>query len=300
MRKTVMFYELRCIKKDRGVETLVDVKGDFWEALGTRVGNLDYEDRKVSTRGRKLYGERRQSKSPAKKYFYVGGVRNRSEWPDSINDDTGQVDALKTVDVNADLIEPTFMVPFGASNQIAVLSMSFSSPRVSALETWVSGVAGRTSGIDGYALIPVINRRVAERLQQASGAMAFRVKVQADAEIPESGGGVIGEAARVARQVSTDTMIELGWSLGNRHGTSETKSEMLGAARWVRSDWVRQAKVTLELPDGDGFTRERYDLIEEVFTSVQNFDIPADLPPSEMSVLTGIDEAIESFRREFS
>jgi hypothetical protein len=300
MRKIVRFYELRCIRKEHGVEKLVEVKGDFWAGLEKKVKGLEYEARKVPTRGRWLYGEHRLAVSPARKHFYIGGVRNRSEWPDSLNGETGLVADLKTVDRNADLIEPTFVVPFGRSNQVAVLSMSFSSPRVSALETWVTGVAGETKGIEGYSLVPVINKLVAQRLEEASGAMAFRVKMLPDVDIPENGGGIIGQAARVAKQVSVDTTIELGWSLGNRHGNPETKAEMLGAARWVRSDWVKQAKVTLEMPDGDGFTREKYDLIEEQFTSAQNFDIPRDAPPSELSVFTGIDEAIESFRREFS
>lgn len=69
----------------------------------------------------------------------------------------------------------------------------------------------------------------------------------------------------------------------------------------MREDFVSTAQVSLELPDGDdSFHRKQYDLVKEQFTSTQKFDVKRDERPSEMSVLTGINAAIEAFRKEFS
>ncbi|NKY89768.1 hypothetical protein [Nocardia veterana] len=149
-------------------------------------------------------------------------------------------------------------------------------------------------------LIPVINSRVSERLAEANGATILRVKVEPGAQVPETGGGFIGEAARAAKQVSAETDIELGWTLSHRSGHEDTKMTLLEGARWVRSSFVKSAQVSLEIPDGDSFKRQAYDLVKEQFTTTQKFDIRRDEPPSEMSVLTGINDAIEKFRKEFS
>jgi len=100
--------------------------------------------------------------------------------------------------------------------------------------------------------------------------------------------------------VSSETAIELGWSLGHRKGSHETTGELLEAARWVREDWVDTARVSLQLPDGGRLKRKSYDLIKEEFTSMQRFDIADSEPASEQSVLSGMTEAIDAFRVEFS
>jgi len=147
----------------------------------------------------------------------------------------------------------------------------------------------------------VINSRVSERLTEARGAAILRVKMASDVDVPRVGGGVIGDAARAAKEVSAETDIELGWSLGRRNGHDDTKTVLLEGARWVREDFVSTAQVSLELPDGDdSFRRKQYDLVKEQFTSSQKFDVQRDERPSEMSVLTGINAAIEAFRKEFS
>lgn len=198
------------------------------------------------------------------------------------------------------LIDPTYVLPFGGSNQVAVLSMSFASPRISTIESWVTTVLAQDGWKGEFTLIPIINRHVAQRLEQAVGATVFRVKVEQDARIPSEGGGRVGRAAREARAVSTETDIELGWSLGNRAGNVATKAALLDAARWIRETWVKKAEVSLEIPDGDSVRRKKYDLVREQFTATQKFVINADRRPNESSVLTGMNEAVESFNAEFS
>ncbi len=299
LRKIVRFYELRYVPKQQP-NLLARYDGDFWSELGGKVGALQPDDHQVGIRGRSVHGEYRTSVQPAMSYFYVGSVRGRAEWPDALSGRTGAVGPLEVRDQDSLLLEPTYVCPFGTKNQVAVLTMSGNSPRVSVLESWFTAMTGENTIIDHYSLTPILNQRVEDRLAQANGATIFRVKIDPAKEVPTLGGGQIGRAARAAKQVSSETTVELGWSLGQRKGTRDTTGELLEAARWVREDWVDSAKVSLLLPDGDRLKRKKYDLIKEQFTSTQKFEIVQDEPASEMSVMAGITKAIDEFRSEFS
>lgn len=300
MKKTVRFYQLKHIASTTVESEITDAPENFWTALHDQVLKIDAIDRRVNVRSRVIYGEAKTSPNPAQRYFYIGGLRSRAEWPDSLSAESGSIGELRPEDDNISLVEPAYVVPFGYSNQIAMLNMSAGSPRVAALESWVTAVVGRNGYQGVFTLLPIINSRVQQRLAEAVGATKFTVKVQQSTPIPEYGGGTVGQAARAAKAVSTETDIELGWSLANRKGSSDTKGSLLAAARWIRDDWVKSASVNLELPDGEHFKRLKYDLIKEQFTSTQRFEIRSDSSPSELSVLTGINQAIESFRAEFS
>jgi hypothetical protein len=217
-----------------------------------------------------------------------------------MNDVTGAIVPLEVADEDAVLVDPTFVVPFGHNNRVAVFALSGSSPRVSMLETWFTAMTAENSTIHHYSLTPVLNKKVQEKLGQASGATIFRLKIGPDKQVPGTGGGRIFNAARGARAVSTETTIELGWSLEQRTGSHDTTGTLLEAARFVRDDFVDSACVSLQIPDGDRIKRKQYDLVKENFTSRQNFDIRANEAPSEMSVLSGINDAIDEFRAEFS
>lgn len=301
IRKVVRFYELRGVRSEGNGASTGPVSSDFWTRMADHVEDLPAPERQVQIRGRLTHGESRLGRRPALRYFYIAGVRDRSEWPDSLSSQTGVVGELEPTDQHAVLIEPTYVVPFGASNQVAVVTMSAAAPRVTALESWFSHMLAPDAVLHSYTLLPVINSRVAERLTEARGAAILRVKMASDVDVPRVGGGVIGDAARAAKEVSAETDIELGWSLGRRNGHDDTKTVLLEGARWVRDDFVSTAQVSLELPDGDdSFRRKQYDLVKEQFTSTQKFDVKRDERPSELSVLTGINAAIEAFRKEFS
>ncbi len=300
LKKTVRFYELRVVKATGGSDQVATTDADFWQRMGNHVETLSPAQRQIRIRERNVYGEHRRATRPARRYFYVAGVRERAEWPDGLSSATGIVGDLRPQDQNTVLIEPTYIVPFGANNQVAVLTMSAASPRVTALESWFTAVHKPANPSITYMLSPVINSRVAHRLAEAEGATVLRVTVKHGSEVPEAGGGHIGEAARAARSVSSETDIELGWTLSHRPGGDQTKNTLLEGARWVREDFVSKAEVNLILPEGDGFKRKQYDLLKEQFTAMEKFDIRRDERPSEFAVLTGIDQAIDAFRKEFS
>ncbi len=298
MRKIVRFYDLRLLPRD-GDDTR-PIQPGFWPALGVQIETRSPRECQVSARGRLVHGEHRTCHQPAKQYFYVGRVRDRSDWPDTL-DRSGAVGELELSLRDSVLLEPTYVVPFGAQNRVAVLTMSQSSPRVSTLEDWFSRMAGLDPAIEQLTLLPILNQHVAERLAQASGATVFQVHAEPHADIPD-GGGEIGAAARAAKAVSSETDIVLKWSLARRSGSAETRSDLLRAAQWVRGDWAKSAQVSLRLPgdEADGPHVEQYDLISHHFTQQVRFDVQAGSRPSEASVIGGITDAIGSFNRAFS
>lgn len=300
-RKVVRFYELLHVQSTTLDDEPKQLESGFWEKFHRDMMETPVQSRQINIRMRKVHGEARIGVSPARRYFYIGGLRNRSEWPDSLSDETGVVSELAIGDEKVSLIEPAYVVPFGHRNQVAVLNMSQSSPRVSTIESWVTAALSKKYGYGGMLMLtPIINSKVQQRLEEAVGATKFRVKIEPGATIPEVGGGAIGHAARTAKQVSGETDLEIIWSLANRSGSTDTTSKLLGAARWVRDDWAKRASVGLLLEEEGRLRRHTYNLLKEYFTSAQEFTIKPNEPPSELSVLTGIDRAIEQFRAEFS
>jgi hypothetical protein len=300
-KKVVRFYDLRHIQSSTVESSPEEVASGFWTKLHERVEKLSPRDRRILVGNRRVIGEARTGVRPATPYFYIGAIRDRAEWPDTIQEDTGVFGELSVDGEGKALAEPAYVVPFGAENQVAVLSMSAGSPRANAIESWVTAALSKRAGYDGMLmLLPIVNDTVRRRLGEASGATKFQVKIHRDAPIPEGGGGLVGRAARAAQEVSTETDLELVWSLGNRAGSTDTTSQLLDAARWVREDFVKSASVGLIWEENGRTRRKTYDLLKEVFTSKQEFEIRSNEPPSELSVLTGINKAIDQFRKEFS
>jgi hypothetical protein len=295
--RVVRFYDLRILRNDalRGQE----VEPGFWRQLADTVNDREPEQREEVIRGRRIFGEHRVSVQPARPYFYIGRVRNRAEWPDTLLDDgSGVVGRLEPSQQGAVLLEPSYVVPFGDRNRVAIMSMSQTSPSMAALEEWLTVQSEMHLKDLQISLIPILNRHVMERLSQSRGATSLTVVVEPMKTIPD-GGGQIGQAARAAREVSAETDLTLKWSLANRKGKPSTTSDLLEAARWIDDSWAKSAEVSLEVPDDAGdFHREHYNLIKHRCTIRTQFEAPDDQHYSEASVIGGITDAIEEFSRQ--
>jgi hypothetical protein len=292
----VRFYDLRVMEHDElhGQE----VKAGFWQKLGTRVDGRTPEERERSIRGKRVFGEHRVATRPAQQYFYVGRVRDRAEWPDTLLDDgSGTVGQLEPNQQDAVLLEPCYLVPFGRLNQVAIMSMSQSSPSIAALEDWLTAQVELDLKDCHLSLIPILNPTVMERLRRAQGATVLAVAVEPMREVPR-GGGQIGRAIRASKEVSSETDLTLKWSMGNRKAAPSTKADLLEGARWVDGSWAKSAEVSLDVPDDDGrLRREHYNLIKERFTVRARWDSPDGEHHPEMSVVAGITDAIDEFNR---
>jgi hypothetical protein len=296
-KRVVRFYDLRVLQNDELYGR--EVEAGFWQELAGNVSERDPEQRESVIRGRRIFGEHRVSVQPARRYFYVGRVRDRAEWPDTLLDDgTGTVGRLEPSQQGAVLLEPSYVVPFGNRNRVAIMSMSQTSPSMAALEEWLTVQAELDLKECQVSLIPILHPHVMDRLSRAHGARILTVVVEPMRSVP-SGGGQIGRAFRESRQVSMETDLTLKWSLGNRQGAPSTTSDLLEGARWVDDSWAKSAEVSLEVPDDEGrLHRESYNLIKHRFTLRAQLEAPDHQHHSEASVLGGITDAIEKFNRQ--
>jgi hypothetical protein len=288
--RVVRFYDLRILRDDemQGREA----EPGFWRVLGEHVNGWPPEKREDTIRGRRIFGEHRVSRQPARPYFYIGRVRDRAEWPDVLVGST--VGHLELQQQETVLLEPSYVVPFGDRNRVAVLSMSRAAPSVAVQEEWITIKAGMDQQLQA-TLIPILKPDVEDRVNRAQGAVSLTVVIPPLKSIPE-GGGQIGRAAREGRNVSTETTFTLKWSLGHRRGAPSTTSGLLDGARWVDGSWASSADVSLDVPDEEGVLhREQYNLIKHRFTLRAWFDVPDDQPASEESVMSGMTDAIEQF-----
>lgn len=296
-KRVVRFYDLRILQHNElhGQE----VQAGFWQEVARSVNGRAPEQRECAIRGRRVFGEHRVARRPNRSYFYVGRVRDRTEWPDTLLDDgSGTVGRLEPSQQSAVLLEPSYVVPFSTRNRVAIMNMSRTSPSMSALEEWLTVQAELDLKQCQVSLIPILNPNVMERLNRAEGARILSVVVEPMRDVP-SGGGQIGRAFRESRRVSMETDLTVKWSLGNRRAASSTTSDLLEGARWVDDSWAKSAEVSLEVPDDDGeLHRESYNLFKQRFTLQARFDAPEDQQPSESSVLTGITDAINEFNRQ--
>ncbi|MGH3904697.1 MAG: hypothetical protein ACRDTE_10975, partial [Pseudonocardiaceae bacterium] len=161
--RVVRFYDLRVLRYDdlHGRE----VESGFWRTLAENVNERDPEDRERVIRGRRVFGEHRISVQPARPYFYIGRVRDRSEWPDTLLDDgSGTVGRLEPTQQGAVLLEPSYVVPFGNRNRVAIMNMSRTSPSIAALEEWLTVQADWKLEECQISLIPILNPSVMDRL----------------------------------------------------------------------------------------------------------------------------------------
>ena len=295
VRKIVRFYEP--IQLDQADRT-VAITGSFWGLLSTRVNGLQPAGRQLRHSGTRYAGEARLAVTPAVQYIYVGRLRPAADNPDLYHEGVGITGPLTTPSVDDLLSEPTYMVPFGTQNYVAVMSPKTGGTRVGALDAWLTAMCGLTTTGDRIELRPLVDPALLAKLDEADGASRLNVRVQPGAH-PPRGGGIVGEAIRQATSPTTEEMsLELTWSFGNTRGSEGWRGQLLAAAQWVaRGDWADKAEVTLQLPDGATLRTEQHNLLRDAVTLSTSFEVPEGQVPSEQSVLEAIHNAITEFRR---
>ncbi len=252
-------------------------------------------------RGTDYYGEARVGRTPATPYIYIGRVRSRADQPDGYRRGHGVTGPFTPATPGDLLAEPTIMVPFGTRNYVALMTPMAGATRVAAVQAWMTATMGLVTTGDRLELLPIVDLRVLEKLDQAVGASRLTVRIPAGAagQMPPEGGGEVGEAIREATHPAGDLLdVEVSYSLGNRRGTGAVRDQVLAAARWIaRAGTGTRAEVSIQLPEGEGLRTEVHNVFRDTITAEARFTVPDGEPPSEQSVLTGINEAIEEFRR---
>ena len=153
-------------------------------------------------------------------------------------------------------------------------------------------------------LRPFIDEAVIRKLnERAVGVTKLSVRVPSDAEVEQQGGGQVGRALRNAVNDNTpDLTISMKWSFERTRGSDAGRRGLLEAARWIaRGDWASKAEVSMLVPqtdaDGETLRSEVHELFRDRVAFKAKFEVADNEHPSESSVLTAIQDAIERFNK---
>jgi hypothetical protein len=296
VRKQVRFYEPVLVQ---GNGTRSEIEGDFWKKVRERADALSPNDRECRYNTVSYFGEARRGVHPAINYVYFGRLRPRADHPDSYRPGKGWIGPLEPAQVGDLISEPTYVVPVRSRNIIAVMRPTSGATRVQAIEAWLNHIFDMIHTPNHFQLRPFIDEQILERLLGAAGATKLNVKIAPGTEVPTDLPGEVGRAIEAASEDTIDELsLEMTWSFGHRTGSQGWRSALLNTAQAIaRGSWAEKAEVSMQVEDDDGFHVEQHNLFEDRVSFPASFEVPEGQEPSEESVLTGIEGAIEEFRR---
>ncbi|MGY1593088.1 hypothetical protein ACI79D_14000 [Geodermatophilus sp. SYSU D00708] len=295
IRKIVRFYEPILTDQQGKQHTS---KSNFWTHTRDVVKRLDHDDRECRYNGVAYFGEARLGLAPAIDYLYVGRLRPAADHPDGFRRGIGITGPLQPAQPGDLISEPTYLVPFGIRNHVAVLSPVTGATRIQAVEYWLNMALGLIPTEHELTLAPLIDSTLAAKLTNATGASRLNIRVAPGAHVPEDRPGRVMSAIASAAETTTEELsLEMTWSFGGAAGSQTWREELLTAAREVaRGNFADKAVVSLKLADEDGISTEVHDLFKDRVTERTYIEVAEDSTPSEASVLSGIQQAIDRFR----
>jgi hypothetical protein len=294
--KRVRFYE--AVKLNQR-DTRLPIANGFWTTFAEELEAKDPADREHQFNRVVYVGEAKSPVSPATPYIQVSRVRSPSEQLDRYNPETGRVEPLEFDNPSDRVAEPTYIVPFGLHNYVAVMSPAIRATRPEAIDSWLTEMCGLTLTENRVELRPIIDENTLSKILNARGATKLNLRVEKDSVIP-SGGGIMGNAVREAALQTTDeTTLEMTWSFGHSKGSLSAKEKLLEAAQWIaQGGFTEKAAVSIEVegPDGE-FKSELHNIFMDRVTKTIQFEVDEGSRPSDTTVLLAIVEAIQEFNR---
>lgn len=292
--KIVRFFEPLILDGQGQQQT---ISSDFWQLTWTHVDQLPLEERIHRHNSVRYIGDARRSMSPAMPWLYVGRLRPASDHPDGFRPGHGIMGPLQPAQSGDEISEPTFIVPFGSHNYVAVMSPTSGGTRIPAVERWLNLALELHHTGRLLNLLPLVDRSVLEKMENSPGASRLHVRVAPGVEVPPDLPGQMMRAVHEASTVAPNDMYtELTWSAGRRKSSAQSAADLLLSTRSVWSGgWAEKAEVNLQVEDEHGFRTEVHRLVNDRISIKAAFDVPENQPPSEESVLKGIQAAIEQF-----
>ena len=296
VRKVVRFYDTVVMDRETGEDA--PIESDFWSQFLSHLEGSSPESRELEVSDQKYYGEAMTCSSPAARYLNLGRVRSPADRPDQYRPGQGLMGPWRPGVAGDQLSEGTWVLPFGARCLVAVMSPTAAVTRSGTMGAWITKACGLPV-TRRVALVPVIDPKMREKLESGVGASRLLVRVPPGARVPTTGGGEVGRAVRAAREHSDDGMsMELTFSLGGTRGHDGIRSRLLKGAEWVlKGEFADKAEVNLQVERGDGVRTERHNLLNDVVTASASFKVSDEAPPSDLSVISGMNKAIDEFRQ---
>ena len=297
IQKTVRFYEPRLVDQQ---DQSTSIESGFWRSIRDASDGASPQQRTVSYQGVQYWGKARTAQSPAISYIHIGRKRPRADWPDFLEAESDDPEALALSATGA-LLERSYLVPFGTRNYVACMPPFGGRLSVKAMERWLTTLAGHDGSGNRIELFPIVDEAVADKLADAVGVTRLQVKFSTDTELPPPEEGSISEVERAVRAAETSAQgsrtAEVILSYGHSRGDEEGRAGLLATAKMLaRARNLEKAELTLLLEQDDTFKTEWHNLLKDTITARVEVSTDQDLPATEESVLTGINEAIQQFR----
>lgn len=295
VQKTVRFFDTTHIDEHG---TRAGVEEGFWTDLINDMASWSMDEREYEIAQVSYLGRSRSPKRPARPHIQVERIRDLSEQLNRSNVANGDVEPLQFDDPDDRVSEPTFIVPFGTSNRVAVMSPAVQATRPETLGRWLTGILDLATTGESIELTPVVDPAVLEKIASADGAVMLEVHVDAGADIPDTGGGNVGKAFRKSRQQELeDARLQLRWSLDRSGGTASVRDSLKQGALWVANNaFSSNAKVRLVTDDGQGgLHREFHSIFDDRITQQVSFHTASGERAPEEAILIAIGDAIRQF-----
>ena len=145
--KTVRFYDTILVDDQ---DQRLNVQSNFWTTAIDSFARWDLNARSGMISEVKYIGRAVSPRRPALPHLQVERIRDLAEQLNRSNLANGVVEPLDFDDPNDRVSEPTFIVPFGASGRVAVMSPAVQGTRSETLSSWLTLVLGLVER--GYSL----------------------------------------------------------------------------------------------------------------------------------------------------
>lgn len=281
----------------------VGISGDFWDELLTKIDGLSLGDREAVINDISYVGEKLDPKSPVMPHLQIHRIRNLSEQINQFDRLDGNIGPLQLDSPSKRIAEPTYLVPFGKDNYVAVLSPAPRGTTLSAIEEWLT-IASGISDLDGtISLRPIVDESVLQKLLNSSGGSRLELRVERGTTIPTNGGGDIGDAVRQVTQGTTEDMsLDLTWSFGHDKQPSSWRNKLVVAATWIaQTAWTEKAKINFTYEDELGnLHTESHDIFRDRIAFNVEIESSVDERLEESYVLNAIASAIQKFHNRMS
>jgi hypothetical protein len=295
-KRRVYFFEPVVRDQEDRVQAIAE---DFWDDLHKHVEGLADRERTITFFGRDIAGQARTSQSPSARYFYLDRERPGQDWPDARGHD-GVLDTLASRGDVRSLHEPAYLLGVSGSRYVAFVRTS-GGPSTSAIERWLNLVMGFEETDDRVELRAYTRTDALERFARATAATKVRLAVEPNSLSEEDLTGELGQAIVHAQQVGRGGVsVDMTISFGRVRPDDEAGQTMIREVREVLNapTTFRKARATVVLDGEDGETRrEMIDFNRDRVTVSQVFGDDLDQEPRPEVVLTGLLEAIKTFRQ---
>lgn len=293
MEKVVRFYRPLIVEKD---DSTHPAPSGFWAAAHKIIQGKAVEERKMGIKAAPWFGDAGSGSARAYPYIRCGRVRLPGDWP-PVLDGHGNVVPLALVDGN--LFETAYLVPFGTVERLAVTGPVRGMVAKASIETWLGALLDLPTQGRSLRLEPLVDEALATKLAESMGASRLAVTLPAEQEFEAATGSLseVEQAILSSNDLGHDLDRTLVFSYGNRKKGGRVEDLLNAARRLRKAKGVSKIEVTLMIPQEDGFRTEVHDLLEDRIAINASFPVDAQAQPDVDTMLEGIHNAIEEFRK---